>query len=356
MGDPYKTVQFALDNTTRDATDGDRFNVKAGSADVLSSKLVLTTYGSPSTAAPCIFQGYTTTALDGGIGDIDGNGSGVFENNSKNAIHVIDMLMHNCGSSRIFRGGFDCLFLRSEFHTTTSLSAALQGATRSTAIDCYVHGFRGTGITTDNGITAWCFIDKSDTTRNEAAIQTSGQGFIHHNIIRLSGSGNIAFGIRVEGSAVFVYNNSIWSNAGSAAGVNIGIANSGHIANNLIEGFSASGGTGITSTSISNGVIIYSNSINDCATALSLGHDEFSPFGGNETLSASPFTDAPNNDFTPVDTGDVLTGYSGQFPGPSGTPATFAARGAVEPECVAAASGGSGRYRGLVPGGGLGAC
>lgn len=357
MGDPYKTVQFALDNTTRDATDGDRFNVKAGSADVLSSKLSIATYGSPTGAAPLIFQGYTTTAEDGGKGDIDGGGTSVFLETAKDAIHCIDMLCHNCGSEQIFRGRFDCLFLRSEFHTTTTNAEVIQGNTRSSAIGCYVHSFIAGGINMSNGLVAYNFIDKSHTTDVNAGITTSLQGTVIHNIIKLSGSGNKAGGIFVNGSGVFVYNNSIWSNAGDGIGIKSQNANSGHVANNLVEGFSATGGEGIISTSGGNGVIIFSNSVNDCETAFTLNHDEFSPFGGNETLSASPFTDVTvsTNNFTPADTGDVLKGYTTQFPGPSGTPASFAARGAVEPECVAA-SGGGARYRGLVPGGGLGAC
>ncbi len=352
---PYKTVQFALDNTTRDATNGDRFNVKAGSTDVLSTKLVLTTYGSPTQAAPILLQGYTTNEGDGGIGDIDGGGSSVFNTSSKNAFHVIDMVMHNCGANQIFRAGADCVISRSEFHKMTSTSVAVQVTTRSQIIDCYIHDFTGAGASVTNGTIAYCFIDKSHTTDTNPAITTSLTGTVHHNILTLSGATNKASGIAQNGSGVFTHNNSIWSNAGDGVGIKVaGNINGGTVYNNLVEGFSGSGGIGIDTITTSRITAFY-NSINDCETEFSLSHDEVTPYGNNETLSASPFVDATNNDFTPDDTGGVLTGFIEQFMGPSGTPASFAARGAVEPECAAAAAVGGGRYRGIVPGGGLGA-
>lgn len=342
IGNPWKSVQFAMDNITRDATNGDQVNLKAGTADTLTTKLVLTTYGNPSQAAPFILRGYTSIVDDGGIGDINGDGSSVFNTSSKNAFHVIDMVMHNCGSNQIFRAGSDCLILRSEFHKATSSSSALQAGTRSSVIDCYVHDFTANGIVVTSGSISYCFVDKSITNNNTGAIQTSLQSLIHHNIIKLSGSANTATGIRINNGGTFAFNNSIWSNAGSGVGIFVTTnLNGGEVSNNLIDGLSASGGIGID-TKVSARFTVFFNSVNDCATAFDLTHDEHGPYGNNETLSATPFTDATNNDFTPVDTGDVLAGFTTQFPGPSGTPTSFAARGAVESECVA--GGGSGGF------------
>lgn len=340
IGNPWNSIQFAMDNITRDATNGDQVNLKAGTADTLTTKLVLTTYGNPSQAAPFLLRGYTSVVDDGGIGDINGDGSSVFNTSSKNSFHVIDMLMRNCGSSQIFRAGTDCFIQRSEFHTTTSTGFALQASTRSSIIDCYVHSFSGSGVVSANGVISYCFVDKSVTSSTTPAIGTSLQGCIHHNIVKLSGSANIAIGINHANSGNFVFNNSIWSNAGSGHGIHIANSiNGGHVYNNLIDGFSASGGKGIDTASASQ-IIVFANSVNDCATAFDLTHDNHTPYGGNETLGASPFKDATNDDLTPVDTGDVLAGFTTQFPGPSGSPASFAARGAVEPAC---ASGGGGR-------------
>lgn len=358
LANPYKTIQFALDNTTRDATNGDRFNVKVGSADVLSSKLVLTTYGSPSGGVPCIFQGYTTAVGDGGIGAIDGNGASVFNTSSKNGVCVINMVMSNVGNNPVFRAGADCFIADSEFHTCTTTGAALQLSTRSQVIDCYVHTFKGTGIICSNGTVAYCFLDKSETVDQNAVIKSSLQGTIHHNIVKLSGSGNKATGINLAGSGVFAFNNSIWSNAGDGIGLVVAVVNRCTAYNNLIEGFSASGGVGI-STAATSVIEVFNNAVNDCETAYSLSHDQYNLFGDNETLSTTPFANTTLNDFTPEDIGNVRAGFTIRFPVPVLDPPlrgfSFGSKGAVQ-QASAVASSGGGRYRGLVPGGGLGAC
>ena len=48
----WATTQHALDFTTQDAANGNRFNVKSGTDDVLAAELVFTTYGAPTAAAP----------------------------------------------------------------------------------------------------------------------------------------------------------------------------------------------------------------------------------------------------------------------------------------------------------------
>ncbi len=75
VGDPYGDLQYALDTMTRDSTDGDQINIKAGTAEVLTGSLDFTTYGTPSSTAALSFSGYTSSENDGGIGSIDGDGS-----------------------------------------------------------------------------------------------------------------------------------------------------------------------------------------------------------------------------------------------------------------------------------------
>lgn len=70
IGDPFGDLQYALDTVTRDGTNGDRFNVKAGTAEVLTAALSLATYGTPTEAAPLVIQGYTSAAG----GDAGGRG------------------------------------------------------------------------------------------------------------------------------------------------------------------------------------------------------------------------------------------------------------------------------------------
>ena len=74
LGDPFGDLQYALNTITRNATDGDRINIKAGTAEVMAAAISLTTYGTPAQAAPLIFQGYTSAQGDGGIGEINNGG------------------------------------------------------------------------------------------------------------------------------------------------------------------------------------------------------------------------------------------------------------------------------------------
>ena len=45
---PWRSIQGALDLITRDATNGDQINIKAGTEQVLAASLVLTRYGAPA--------------------------------------------------------------------------------------------------------------------------------------------------------------------------------------------------------------------------------------------------------------------------------------------------------------------
>ena len=43
IGDPFGDLQYALDTVTRDSTNGDQFNIKAGTAEVLTGTLDFST-------------------------------------------------------------------------------------------------------------------------------------------------------------------------------------------------------------------------------------------------------------------------------------------------------------------------
>ena len=73
IGDPYGDLQYALNTVTR-GTDGNQFNIKAGTDEVLAASITTATYGTPSTSQPLIFRGYTSAANDGGQASIDCNG------------------------------------------------------------------------------------------------------------------------------------------------------------------------------------------------------------------------------------------------------------------------------------------
>ena len=89
----------------------------------------------------------------------------------------------------------------------------------------------------------------------------------------------------------------------------------------------------------------------------------FTDFFGsdNETLAASAFTDAAGGDFsTPLSQGNVRASDGGAYPSdfPVGLTTLDLNKGASQDAGAAASAGGTGaggKYKGLTPGGGLGA-
>ncbi len=340
IGTPYRTIQFAVNNTTRNTTNGDQFNVKSGGPDVFAAKLDMTTYGVATELAPVIIRGYDTAVNDGGRGDLDGSGSvAIFDDAAVSFINVVDMHCHNCGSAVVWRGGISEL-VRSEFDTTTN-ALCVKTTSWSSVMGCYVHDFSGVGIGGQvEGEVAYNFVDKSITGAPEPAIDPGRSCLIHHNIVKLSGSGNSADGIQVGADGKKTFNNSVWSNNGTGQGIIADVDTlSNHIYNNIVEGFNGTGGIGIITDTASKRLLgIHSNAVFDCETAYSFVHDEIFPYEDNETLSESPFVDAANNDFTPVDIDNVRNGFLNAFFGPSGVTNSFPVKGAVSPEIAAAAS------------------
>ncbi|MBK9219293.1 MAG: hypothetical protein IPL70_13265 [Uliginosibacterium sp.] len=98
-GTPWKTIQTAVNTVTRDATNGDQININAGTAQVLAAALSLTTYGAPGATSPLILRGYTASSGDGGVGEIDCNGTSMFASSSLRYIVLSDLKIHNFGNN-----------------------------------------------------------------------------------------------------------------------------------------------------------------------------------------------------------------------------------------------------------------
>ena len=342
IGDPYGDLQYALDQTTRDATNGDRFNVKAGTAEVLTAALDMTTYGTASFDAPVVIQGYTSAAGDGGKGEIDGNATySVFANNTYEDIYFIDMKMGNCGSASYvltldrFSGVHDC-----EIHgcTGNGISVAA-GPVHVTG--CHIHDIGGVGFYSPAGnhcSVTNCYFTNGGTNKFSYAIQQ----------INVTGDvqaiGNV---FSLDSTSIGIYSNSwglgtVIGNSFLTSGTGIGISvyglGSGPVINNLFEGFT----DGIKRTGATSSwkmfAVTRQNAFYDCTNNINTDTDILFA-DDNENLVSSPFaksgSDTFANRFTyfaPVDTGNVLTGY------PSGS---NIAKGAVQP----AASGGGGLLR-----------
>ena len=311
VGDPFGDLEYGIIQTTFDTVNGTQVNTKAGTDEILAAVLQtaladtsVTAAWGPTEVAPCIFRGYTTTADDGGIGGISGGGLiSIMNGAALDFIHFIDMHLHNCGSASVIDIDNSCTLIRCEIDNTTGHGIRVDSS--SLVSNCHIHNIGNVGINISNGIVEYCLMENG-TNDFSIAIDLDG-GTAYRNIIKIDGDSDGIIAV----DACLCINNSIWSNGGTGEGIRSG-SNTFiiSITNNLIEGFSGTGGVGIeVSTSGTNIREYGGNAVYDCATNYAtLSGYLLYDLGDNETLSASPFTDATNGDFSPVDTGNVKEG------------------------------------------------
>jgi hypothetical protein len=343
IGDPYGDLQYALDTMTRDSTNGDRINIKSGTAEVLTGSLDFSTYGTPNRTSPLLLEGYDSTAGDGGIGGIDGN-AGNFSIISSNPsfMGLKRLKLFNTGTAVVL--SINRHMRVDECEITESSTGGVLGANDLTqVIRCYIHNIAGYGVQLMNDVT-YCYFANGSTNKFTSAVvgsSTSVQAKVINCFFNLDNTSNA---INVQFN-IYNQNNSILSNAGTGYGIR-SYRIPQHIVNNLIEGFSGTGGVGISVSE--SDTFAHDNAIYDCATDISLAANcDVLPGQTNESLSASPFakTGSLPTDFTsatfwsdlyayfaPVDTGNVYSGYptgSNQTKGAVGQPVGGGAGGGL---------------------------
>lgn len=325
VGDPYGDLQYALDTITRNATTGDRINIKAGTAEVLTATLDVSTYGTPIFGAGLAFVGYTTAEGDGGIGEIDGDATySIWNLTSVEGITFCDLTVGNCGSGVVLAFDRFCSVKNCKVHTTTGNGitgqAGLQRAwldniggvgigSSTYAYDClFTNGTNKFSAASTSGALARCCF-KLDSTSHAVDLSTSRIATLNHCSFYTTGTGQA-----IKLRPIYAY----------------------IIEACLIEGFS----TGIDystttdkTTSAHNYCAFYDNTT-DADSA------EFSDLAvGNEFLGANLFDLSGSitsfadrlTYFNPVDQGNVYTGMPGGL-----------VKGAVQP---ASSGGGSGYPR-----------
>ena len=348
LGTPWgrasgSVVQYALDTITRDSSNGDQINIKAGTDDVLSAALNLTTYGAPVYHSPLIFRGYTSAANDGGIGGISGAGLYAINAfaNSLTGIWWRDLHLHNCGSANVLflHNWSGCINCELDNSTGNGIQHATQG-TQSIILNNNFHNIGGYGI----NITAsgGCLIKgnyfKNETNDFIAAIFLNHyQCTVENNIISVDSASD---GILLGSSGFFnvIRANSILSSSGTGAGIDVTPQQSTKVYENLVEGFSGSGGIGIAYHA-SEQQLGGNNAVYNCATTYSNQSAIIDDLGdidslySDETLSESPFakdgSDTFSNRFAyfvPKDVGNI---WGGIYPIGSGID-----KGAVQHQIV----------------------
>ncbi len=327
VGDPYGDLEYALEQTEWDAT-GIRVNIKVGTAEVLAAELSVaaadTTAPGKTTAwqgvigAPIVFEGYSTVAGDlagtNTRAEISGGGLvSIWDNNAAAGNYLVfkNLKMGNCGNNSIINANDYCLAYACEFHTTTgSAGHAWNCDTGSTIIRCWVHDILGSAVLGTAPVVILCWL-QSDTVG--AVCSGSSGGYWSRNVIIVSTAAGD--GISCNNVAI-IEHNVVFHDGSIATGAGYGIFATADrwiatIRNNIVQGFSGSGGVGFSFDTASNTTIAFfdGNSVYDCETAFDNPNGDIHVGDtANETLASSPFTDAANYDFTTVDVGNIKEG------------------------------------------------
>ncbi len=323
-GDPYGDLQYALDTVTRNGTHGDRFNIKAGTAESLSAALSLTTYGTPAFGAPLIFQGYTSTQGDGGIGSIDCNTTAVITN-AGSGICWYDMELTDGPAA-----AYILPLTQYGVAANVRVSGHNGGGIQTSSSYCLIAGcsvtdvggasYDGIHISQTFATVVGNYVKNGATRNMRTGIYVSNQGCnILNNIVSVDDGSN---GIDVTGGNGYratIMGNTVLSGAGTGTGINIGNANGLIglvIVNNYVEGFSDTGGIGFDVPYDSSAGGVYGqNAAFDNTTEYNVLTEHVHALGDNETLGATGLaksgSDTFANRFTyfaPVDQGNMIDG------------------------------------------------
>jgi len=335
IGDPYGDLQHALDTVTRNTSNGDQMNIKAGTAEVLTAAISLATYGTPDGNHPLTFRGYTSALADGGIGEISGAATYSIFSSSTNGIRFVDMHFTNSGASTIVTTGSNCVFLNCEFDNTSG--GGLVGSYETLVSNCYFHNIGAIGLVLETGLVIDCVFETGSGNDFTVAIETNQQqNVIDRCIFILAGS---AIGIQLDAAACRVVNNTLYATTGTGTAIKstVWFANVQTIENNYIEGFSGVGGVGINTESDvfgDGGYIVrnnkyYNNTTNESLSGLNVIYEN------NAAVGSSALTNPGTGDFS-VGTDLKAAGFPTAFNGISTN--QFIDVGAAQREEVAAAA------------------
>lgn len=303
IGTPWKTLQKAFDTLTRNATDGNQVNLKAGTAHANAAALDLATFiagGALANSAPLIIRGYTSAANDGGIAEIDCNGATMWAATSYDYIVFIDLKMHNFGNTDGIYLDDDITFLRCEVYKGASSPTdkrLIRADSRCRVIGCYIHdnGAGGAyGVSLGVNSLAYGNYMAQGTASGGIGIYMDG-GVALSNIVLC---GAVAqYGISIATGGIAVGNICYNTTAGTAVGLSCPSSHVANLAmNNIVVGWSGAGGRGIEVANV--GALGY-NAFYNNTTPVSVTDQKFLDLTALDvTLAADPFTSAATGDFS----------------------------------------------------------
>lgn len=301
IGSPYGDLQHALNTITRDSTNGDRINIKAGTAELPSTTLSFATYGTPTQDAPLVLQGYTSAAGDGGQAKIDGGGGSFHLTTIPVYTHFVDIWLTNIASTFQLISGFGGhnKLVRCEFSHAVGASNFMLASATSTATfrECYFHDGGSSTIGIQGGpVVEFCYF--AGAWQRCIDLNTNGTGIARNNICSITGA---SIGIYSRDRSHVIEHNSILSAGGTGSGIELTSASDhGIIANNIIEGFSGTGGCGLKFASGGKvamlvGNAYYNNATHESGVSGAVNALDASP--DNETLSGTGFSKSGSDTF-----------------------------------------------------------
>lgn len=302
---PWRSLQGAFDLLTRNTTDGNKVNLKAGTAQVNAAALDLATLiagGALSDSAPLIIRGYTSSANDGGMAEIDCGGATMFAATTYDYVMLADLDIHNGGNNNLVRlDTYACLF-RCKLHKGASSPAdkSLFYANASSKVigcNCYDPGTGGAyGINlAQAGFAIGNYVNMGTAATGTGITGGTGTFIVAFNLIELGATGQAG----ISGgsfTSVLLLNAIHNSTAGTGIGITTGSGMSSVILDNILVGFSGAGGDGISGTNL--GLVGY-NAFYNCTNNNTITDQLFFDLtAGDVALAADPFTDAANGDFS----------------------------------------------------------
>lgn len=286
-------IQYALDTITP-GSGGDWINVKSGTPDALSATLDLTTYASSAGAtSPLIIAGYDTDEGDGGRGAIDGNGNAVINTGTFEWLVLKDLDFSDWGANICLTCDRYATFMRLLFDGGGIGTVAINTGDRSKIIGCAAFDMSSGNCYTATGYEVSLFRNyaEGDFTRGIYLLGTFASAV--GNVIKCTAVGGS--GITTTRENTLIAHNTVFCDpAGTGIGINASTASLCQLLNNYVEGFSGTGGYGISA--FGNGVMSLNNRAFNNTTNFQI------PNGigtGDTSLSESALIDPTNNDFRP---------------------------------------------------------
>jgi len=309
IGDAFGDLQYALNTVTRDATNGNRFNIKAGTAETLAAALTLATYGTPTADAPLVFQGYTSAAGDGGIGEISGAATYSIYlesgNSGKNNIHFYDLKMGNSGSAVMLGLIGMGNVINCELYGSSNANGINCEGNIIRFVNCWFHDFSGTfNILLRGGTMINCYVESAAGTY---MVYCSG-GHVINCILDIATDTSL-HGLYTDSGMAVILNNTIYcSSANVNNAIDVQTPNGAIVLNNIVQGYSGTNGKAINMGGSTGVLVTGGNRYYNVHTAESVNVGMRYTLDAIASLGASPFTNPGGNDFSVA---NGTTGVSG---------------------------------------------